>query len=191
MVERINWNNTGAVIKACEVLKKGGVLVYPTDTLYGFGCDAKNEQAIQTINTIKNRSGPMSVIAPSKDAVETWLKLPGSGGKMDVLKKLGGATTVIVPVKDNIVSKNISGNNQTLGIRIPDHPFCQKLSQNYSNPVTTTSVNRNKQRPLTNPDKIIKEFSHEIQLVIEDGIISETASTVYLFEKNKWKVLRP
>ena len=89
MVERINWDNTGAVTKACEVLKKGGVLVYPTDTLYGFGCDAKNEQAIHTINTIKNRSGPMSVIAPSKDAVETWLKLPGSG-KMDVLKKLGG-----------------------------------------------------------------------------------------------------
>ena len=189
MVERINWDNTGAVTKACEVLKKGGVLVYPTDTLYGFGCDAKNEQAIHTINTIKNRSGPMSVIAPSKDAVETWLKLPG-GGKMDVLKKLGGATTVIVPVKDNIVSKNISGNNQTLGIRIPDHPFCQKLSQNYSNPVTTTSVNRNKQGPLTSPDEIIKEFSHEIQLVIEDGIISGVASTVYLFEKNKWTVLR-
>ena len=99
MVERINWDNTGAVIKACEVLEKGGVLVYPTDTLYGFGCDAKNEQAIHTINTIKNRFGPMSVIAPSKDAVETWLKLPRSG-KMDVLKKLGGATTVIVPVKD-------------------------------------------------------------------------------------------
>ena len=191
MVERINWDNTSAVIKACEVLTKGGVLVYPTDTLYGFGCDAKNEQAINTINTIKNRSGPMSVIAPSKDAVETWLKLPGSGGKMDVLKKLGGATTVIVPVKDNIVSKNISGNNQTLGIRIPDHPFCQKLSQNYSNPVTTTSVNRNKQDPLTNPDAIIKEFSQEIELIIEDGIIAGVASTVYLFEKNKWTVLRP
>ena len=189
MVERINWDKTGAVTKACEVLKKGGVLVYPTDTLYGFGCDAKNEQAIHTINTIKNRSGPMSVIAPSKDAVETWLKLPGSG-KMDVLKKLGSATTVIVPVKENIVSKNISGNNQTLGIRIPDHPFCQKLSQNYSNPVTTTSVNRNKQGPLTNPDEIIKEFSQEIQLVIEDGIISGSGSIVYLFEKNKWKVLR-
>lgn len=190
MVERINWDNTGAVIKACEVLKKGGVLVYPTDTLYGFGCDAKNEQAIHTINTIKNRSGPMSVIAPSKDAVEVWLKLSGSG-KIDVLKKLGGATTVIVPVKENIVSKNISGNNQTLGIRIPDHPFCQKLSQNYSNPVTTTSVNRSKQGPLTNPDEIIKEFSQEIQLVIEDGIISGPGSIVYLFEKNKWKVLRP
>ena len=190
MVERINWDNAGAVIKTCEVLKKGGVIVYPTDTLYGFGCDAKNEQAINTINTIKNRSGPMSVIAPSKYAVETWLKLPRSD-KKDVLKKLGGATTVIAPVKKNIVSKNIYGHNQTLGIRIPIHPFCQKLSQNYSNPITTTSVNRNKQGPLTNPDEIIKEFSQEIQLIIEDGIIAGVASTVYLFEKNKWKVLRP
>ena len=50
MVERINWDNTSAVIKACEVLTKGGVLVYPTDTLYGFDRDAKNEQAIHTIN---------------------------------------------------------------------------------------------------------------------------------------------
>ena len=190
MVERINWDTTSAVTKTCEVLKKGGVIVYPTDTLYGFGCDAKIEKAINTINTIKNRSGPMSVIAPSKYAVETWLKLPGSD-KKDVLKKLGGATTVIAPVKDKIVSKNISGNNQTLGIRIPAHPFCQKLSQNYSNPITTTSVNRNKQDPLTNPDEIIKEFSQEIQLIIEDGIIAGVASTVYLFEKNKWTVLRP
>ena len=178
------------IYKASKFLLNGEIIIYPTDTLYGFGCDAKNEQAIHTINTIKNRSGPMSVIAPSKDAVETWLKLTRSDKKY-VLKKLGGANTIIVPVKDNIVSKNISGNNQTLGIRIPAHPFCQKLSQNYSNPVTTTSVNRNKQEPFTNPDEIIKEFSHEIQLVIEDGIIAGVASTIYLFEKNKWKVLRP
>ena len=177
------------IYKASKSLLNGEIIIYPTDTLYGFGCDAKNEQAINTINTIKNRSGPMSVIAPSKYAVETWLKLPRSD-KKDVLKKLGGATTVIVPVKDNIVSKNISGNNQTLGIRIPIHPFCQKLSQNYSNPIITTSVNRKKQDPLTNPDEIIKEFSHEIQLLIEDGIIAGVASTVYLFEKNKWTVLR-
>jgi len=190
MIERINWDNTSAVTKTCEVLNKGGVLVYPTDTLYGFGCDAKNEKAINTINTIKNRSGPMSVIAPSKYAVETWLKLTRSDKKY-VLKKLGGANTIIVPVKDNIVSKNISGNNQTLGIRIPAHPFCQKLSQKYSNPIITTSVNRNKQDPFTNPDEIIKEFSQEIQLVIEDGIIAGVASTIYMFEKNKWKVLRP
>ena len=66
MNKLIHCNNSEAIKKTCQVLQKGGIIIYPTDTIYGLGCDAKNETAIKKINKIKNRIGPMSVIAPNK-----------------------------------------------------------------------------------------------------------------------------
>ena len=65
MFERIKSNNDLAVDKAIRVLRIGGIIIYPTDTLYGFGCDANNNDAIKKINSIKSRKGPMSVLAPN------------------------------------------------------------------------------------------------------------------------------
>lgn len=189
MPDRIHWNAEGVIKTVCKVLSSGGIIVYPTDTLYGFGCDAKNEIAIQKLNKIKNRRGPISVLAPSKKSVSDWLSIPQKY-KNEVLEKIGGPKTVIVPIKTGIVSKNIIANNNTLGIRIPDHPFCHKISNTYENPITTTSVNRTGQEPLFDPDLIEHEFHNEIELIIEDGIIKGVGSSILFFEELKWKVLR-
>ena len=66
MKKLIKNNATNAVLEACIVLSKGGIIAYPTDTLYGLGCDSKNEKAIKKLNKIKNREGPISVIAPNR-----------------------------------------------------------------------------------------------------------------------------
>ena len=189
VVKIIYWENEIAVKMACSVLKNGGVIVYPTDTLYGFGCDAKNESAIEKINTIKGRKAPMSVLAPNIEIAAKWMNIPNHD-KNIVLEKLGGSTTIIVPVNDGIISPSITGNNHTLGVRIPDHKFCEKLSEAYLNPITTTSVNRTKQKPLTNPEKILSEFTHEIDLIIEDGIIEGSGSTIYNFQDKKLNIIR-
>ena len=157
LVKIIYWENETAVELACSVLKNGGVIVYPTDTLYGFGCDAKNESAIEKINTIKGRKAPMSVLAPNLAIAAKWMNIP-KHDKNNVLEKLGGPTTIIVPVKVGITSPSITGDKQTLGVRIPDHNFCQKLSEAYPNPITTTSVNRTRQKPLTNPERFYPNF---------------------------------
>ena len=189
VVKIIYWENEIAVKMACSVLKNGGVIVYPTDTLYGFGCDAKNESAIEKINTIKGRKAPMSVLAPNIEIAAKWMNIPNHD-KNIVLDKLGGSTTIIVPVNDGIISPSITGNNHTLGVRIPDHKFCEKLSEAYLNPITTTSVNRTRQKPLTNPEKILSEFTHEIDLIIEDGIIEGSGSTIYNFQDKKLNIIR-
>ena len=183
------WENEIAVEMACSVLKNGGVIVYPTDTLYGFGCDAKNESAIEKINTMKGRKAPMSVLAPNIEIAAKWINIP-KHDKNIILEKLGGATTIIVPVKFGITSPSITGDNDTLGLRIPDHKFCQKLSEIYPNPITTTSVNRTKQTPLTNPEKILSEFTREIDLIIDDGIIEGSGSTIYNFQDRKLNIIR-
>ena len=189
VVKIIYWGNETAVGMACSVLKNGGVIVYPTDTLYGFGCDAKNESAIEKINTIKGRKAPMSVLAPNIEIAAKWMNIPNHD-KNIVLEKLGGSTTIIVPVNEGITSPSITGNNQTLGVRIPDHKFCQKLSEAYPNPITTTSVNRTRQKPLTNPEKILSEFTRDIDLIIEDGIIKGSGSTIYNFQDRKLNIIR-
>ena len=189
VVKIIYWENETAVELACSVLKNGGVIVYPTDTLYGFGCDAKNESAIEKINTIKGRKAPMSVLAPNIEIAAKWMNIP-KHDKNNVLEKLGGLITIIVPVKVGITSPSITGDKQTLGVRIPDHKFCQKLSEAYPNPITTTSVNRTRQEPLTNPEKILSEFSGEIDLIIEDGIIEGSGSTIYNFQDRELNIIR-
>lgn len=189
LVKIIYWENETAVELACSILKNGGVIVYPTDTLYGFGCDAKNESAIEKINAIKGRKAPMSVLAPNRKIAAKWMNI-SQNDKNIVLEKLGGSTTIIVPVKAGITSPCINGNKQTLGVRIPDHNFCQKLSEAYPNPITTTSVNRTRQEPLTNPEKILSEFSCEIDLIIEDGIIEGSGSTIYNFQDRKLNIIR-
>lgn len=189
VIKIIYWENETAVELACSVLKNDGVIVYPTDTLYGFGCDAKNESAIEKINAIKGRKAPMSVLAPNREIAAKWMNI-SQNDKNIVLEKLGGSTTIIVPVNDGITSPSITGDKQTLGVRIPDHKFCQKLSEAYPNPITTTSVNRTRQEPLTNPDEILSEFAREIDLIIEDGIIEGSGSTIYSFQDRKLNIIR-
>jgi tRNA threonylcarbamoyl adenosine modification protein (Sua5/YciO/YrdC/YwlC family) len=189
VIKIIHCKNETAVEMACSVLKNGGVIVYPTDTLYGFGCDAKNESAIGKINTIKGRKAPMSILAPNLAIAAKWMNI-SQNDKNIVLEKLGGPTTIIVPVNVGITSPSITGDKQTLGVRIPDHKFCQKLSEAYPNPITTTSVNRTRQKPLTNPEKILSEFSREIDLIIEDGIIEGSGSTIYNFQDRELNIIR-
>jgi len=110
--------------------------------------------------------------------------------KTNAKEKLGRATTIIVPIKDNIVSRLVMGKGNSLGIRIPDHNFCINLANKYSNPITTTSVNRSGYNPLSNPDKIQIEFSDEIELCIDDGIIEGKGSAIYKFNNGNWEVLR-
>ena len=75
MTKLIKSNYHNVVSQACDVLYKGGIIVYPTDTLYGLGCDSKNETTIRKINKLKGRSGPISVIAPNKLTAISWMSL--------------------------------------------------------------------------------------------------------------------
>ena len=90
----MHWENEKALDKASEILLNGGIIIYPTDTLYGFGCDAKNDKAINKINHLKNRVSPMSVIAPSKRIVKSWLNIK-EAYKKEALSFIDGGRTII------------------------------------------------------------------------------------------------
>ena len=189
MNKLINCNDDKAIYETCKVLKQGGIIIYPTDTIYGFGCDANNEFAIKKINKIKNRQGPMSVIAPKIKTAKSWIKIKGNQAS-SINTKIKNGNTIIVPVKNGICSSMIMGDNQTLGIRIPEHDFCKKLAEQYPNIITTTSVNQTGENPLTNINEIFKKFSNRVELIVDDGNIDGEASKIFLFQNNIWNRLR-
>ena len=164
-----NWKETDTLSLSCSILNKGGVIVYPTDTIYGFGCDATNEHAIKKINLIKGRQTPISVIAPSETNIENWFNVEKKH-KNKILKRVFSSDTHIIPIKNNIVSKLILGNDKSLGIRKPNHPFCIQLSANYPNPITTTSVNRTGETPLKDPKLIFIFFPVTLFLILIESI---------------------
>jgi len=183
-------NSKNNLQTAGNVILFGGIIIYPTDTLYGFGVDARNEAAIKRLNKIKGRTGPMSVIAPDVNTVLNWSNISYQDWKL-VKKFLRGTTTIILPVKEGIVHPSILGKDGTLGIRIPSHSFGPNLTAKLGFPITTTSVNKTNESPINNPNDIINKFDGEFDLLIDDGKLpGSKASTIYKLEKSNLTVIR-
>jgi len=190
LAKRININHHNAVKFAINILAEGGVIVYPTDTLYGFGVDATNDEAIEKINRIKERNGPMSVMAANIDMALDWIDIRDKQIEV-IIPYLGGVQTLIIPVKNNIVNAKILGENNTLGIRIPNNKFCNELSSQFGKPIVSTSVNRSGQQPMCDPHQIELKFSPEFNLLIDSGTLPRSkGSTIYLFKDNNITILR-
>jgi L-threonylcarbamoyladenylate synthase len=190
ITERIEASSEHAINAAGNAILFGGIIVYPTDTLYGFGVDARNKEAIKRLNKIKGRKAPMSVIAPNSNTVFSWADISYEDWKL-VKQYLRGSTTIILPVKEGVVHSSIMGKDGTLGIRIPANSFGPDLCKKLGFPITTTSVNRTGKDPLNDPNVIITEFGTEIDLMIDNGKIPRSSgSIIYKLENSKLKVIR-
>ena len=188
-MNRIKHDSEYALIESRDVLDNGGIIVYPTDTVYGFGCNAENDTAIKKLNSIKGRIGPMSILAPNIKTALGWMNISLQNQVM-AQNIIANTHTVIVPAKKNLCSDLIKGHNNSIGIRIPNHLFCKNLAFECSYPITTTSVNRTGEKPMTNPETIENEFCNELDLIVEDGLIEGNASKIYLFQDGDWTIIR-
>ena len=190
VTQRVNSNSKKSILNAAEVILNGGIIVYPTDTLYGFGVDANNISAINKLNKLKGREGPISVVMQDINTIISCAKIDDVEAGI-IRKNLIGYTTIILPVKSGTVYKSIMGEGETLGIRLPDHSFATNLCKLINGPITTTSVNRSGEIPLNDPNEIFKVFNGEFDLLIDDGKINHTkGSTIYKLENYKLNTIR-
>ena len=190
VTQRVNSNYIKSILNAAEVILNGGIIVYPTDTLYGFGVDANNISAINKLNKLKGREGPISVVMQDINTIISCAKIDDVEAEI-IRKNLIGYTTIILPVKSGTVYKSIMGEGETLGIRLPDHSFATNLCKLIDGPITTTSVNRSGEIPLNDPNEIFKVFNGEFDLLIDDGKINHTkGSTIYKLENYKLNTIR-
>lgn len=127
--------------KALAVLKNGGVILYPTDTVWGLGCDATNEQAVAKINNIKGRAADKSFII----LLDTDAKLQSYVNEVpevayDLIEYTENPLTLVFPNAKNL-AKNVINTDGSVGVRIVKHDFCQQLIQRFRKPITSTSAN--------------------------------------------------
>ena len=190
MTKHLSIDNTNILDASAEVLDHGGIIVYPTDTLYGFGVDARNKDAIDKINKIKGRNSPMSIIAADFEQLLSWTRLSDVERDL-VTENIGDKTTFILPAVEGIIHGSILGPDNTIGIRIPTHPFGTDLVAKTGYPITSSSVNRHGDKALNNPEMIIQEFGEEIDLIIDAGILPPSeGSTIYVAHNNRLKKIR-
>jgi L-threonylcarbamoyladenylate synthase len=187
---RVSSRSPDAVSSAAKIIKLGGIIVYPTDTLYGFGGDATNSVVVKKIYKIKKRCGPMSVLVSNMSMAFEISNL-SEEEKIIISQNLGGANTIIVPAKKRVLSPEIFGPDSSVGIRIPDHSFGKNLVQLLNYPITTTSVNHAGKPPLNDPDDIMKQFGDKIDLMIDEGPLSYSlGSTIYKLKDKTLELVR-
>jgi len=193
IVRLTETNLKEAAKKAAEVMKKGGIVVYPTDTVYGLGVDVFNKDAVHRVRVLKGREHkrPISVIVPDIKSIEKCGTL-NEPAKILAAKFLPGPLTLVLKAKSS-VPEDITFNGG-VGIRIPKHDFCLALSKAFGKPYTTTSANIS---GLSTPKDIPELMWHfgpkvaDIALIIDAGKLeSEVPSTVVSCLDDHPKVLR-
>lgn len=155
-----------AVDVAHALLHSGGVLLYPTDTVYGIGCDATSQEALDKIHRIKGIAGPkpMSVLVPDLGMVEYYCET-GVWEDMILRKYLPGPYTFILK-KRRYIPASLTDK---LGIRIPESKFCQELCREFGKPIVTTSANITTHEPPTMFEDIEKSVLDGVDLAIDGG----------------------
>jgi len=166
-----------------SLISRGGVFIYPTDTVYGIGCNAEMAAPVQRIRALKRTQHPFSVIAPSMD----WIKENMVINHPEYLDKLPGPYTLILQKKRHIL-RDVS-RLDTLGIRIPAHPFT-KVIQEAGFPFVTTSANVSGQDVLRGPDDIPEELKNRIDVIIDAGVLDNPPSTVFDLTGEEVKTIR-
>ncbi len=162
--------------ESLSILTAGGVIIYPTDTIYGIGCDATDENAVLRIRRIKKRDEkPFSVIAPSKKWIEDNCEL--NDASKEWIDKLPGPYTLIVRLKKQCVAPSVNFESGTLGIRIPAHWISDKVAE-LDRPLVTTSVNVTGEPFATKIQDIADEIIQQVDLVLDDGESSGRPSTL-------------
>ena len=155
---------------------KREVFIYPTDTIYGIGCDARDEKLVSFVRSIKRRpETPFSVIAPSKKWIFDNCEIDEKAKKW--IEKLPGAYTLILNLKNhNAVAKNVSFG-RTLGVRIPAHWF-SGIVEKLGFPIVTTSVNLHGEKNMASIEDLNEEIKKEVSLCVYEGEKKGSASTI-------------
>ncbi len=172
-----------AIREAVDYLSDGKVIVYPTDTIYGLGCDALNEKAVEKILRIKKRDDnkPLSVMVKSIEAI-------GKIAFVDKIREqiarelLPGPFTLIFPGVKH-VPEIVTGGKNSIAVRIPDHPVTKKLAECFENPMITTSVNLSGEPPFNDPFDIVeyfKEREDKPDFILDCGKIVDAQPSVII-----------
>jgi L-threonylcarbamoyladenylate synthase len=156
-----------AIEEAIKVLESGGVVIYPTDTLYGIGCDGTSAKAVTKVHSIKKSDlkKPLSVIMADPEMIMRYCEVD-EGQKEEMKRKLPGPYTFILKSKEKIAA---AGDSSKLGVRMPDNEFCLFLCKKFGKPIVSTSANLTGQKAPVSLDEVDKKVLEAVDLAIDGG----------------------
>ncbi len=192
MLLRINPQNPQPrlIRKVAEILRGGGVMAYPTDTVYGLGCDLGNKKGIERIYKIKRseKTRPFSFICSDLKDISLYAKVPNFAYKT-MKRYLPGPYTFILE-GTKLVPKIMLTKRKTAGIRVPDNAICLAIVRELGSPVISTSAMLPDGRSLYDPAEIDEHLGHALDLVIDGGVLASEPSSVIDLTEDAPRVLR-
>ena len=171
--------------KAVDILRQGGIIIYPTDTVYGLGCDLSNKKGIERIYELKrrNRKQPLSFICSDLKHISQYAKVTDYAYK--TMKRLLPGPYTFILEASRLVPKIILPKRSTTGIRVPDNQICLDLIKELGQPIISTSVKTEDGEDLGTPYEIEERFGRMVDLIIDGGIIiPEPSSVISLVDDN-------
>ncbi|MBZ9631918.1 threonylcarbamoyl-AMP synthase [Salegentibacter sp. LM13S] len=179
--------------KVVEVLRNGGLIIYPTDTVYGLGCDITNTSALEKIAQIKGvklEKANFSFICEDLSNLSDYVKQIDSATFKILKRNLPGPYTFILPGNNNL--PNVFKKKKTVGIRVPDNAICKSIVATLGNPIVSTSIYDEDEviEYTTDPELIKEKWDHLVDLVIDGGYGDNIPSTVIDLTTSEPEVIR-
>jgi len=175
--------------QAVELIEKGGVIAYPTDTVYGLGCDILNKQAIDTLYQIKGmrRDKALAFICPDLSDIARYAIVENTAYR--VLKRHLPGPYCFVLTATREVPKMVQTKQRTVGIRVPDHPVTLALVRELGRPLISTTAALPDEEPMIDPDEIDKRF-RGLAMVLDAGACGSVPTTIVDLSDGSVRILR-
>ncbi|NAS30830.1 threonylcarbamoyl-AMP synthase [Flavobacteriaceae bacterium R38] len=185
--------NPREISRAVKILKKGGLIIYPTDTVYGLGCDITNTKALERIARIKGvklDKANFSFICADLSNLSDYIRQIDTATFKILKRALPGPYTFVLP-GNNSLPKHFK-KKKTVGIRVPDNAIARVLVEQLGNPIVSTSIYDEDAllEYTTDPELIHEKWNHLVDLVIDGGYGDNTASTVIDLSGDTPEVIR-
>ena len=185
--------NPKEIDKAVSILRKGGLVIYPTDTVYGLGCDITNTKALERIARLKNvklAKANFSFICNDLSHLSDYVKQINTATYKILKRALPGAYTFILPGNNNL--PKAFKNKKTVGIRVPDNNIIREIVQQLGNPIVSTSIRDDDDviEYTTDPELIFEKWNDKVDLVIDGGYGDNTPSTVIDLSEEEIEIIR-
>lgn len=186
--------NPKAIQQVVDVLRNGGIIIYPTDTIYGLGCDITNHKAVEKIcqlRGIKPEKANFSFVCHDLQNISEYVKPIDTSVFRLIKKALPGPFTFIFNASSN-VPKLLSSKKKTVGIRVPDNAIAMEIVKELGNPILSTSIRDDDDilEYSTDPELIHEKFEDKVDMVIDGGYGGNIASTVVDCTTGEFTVLR-
>ncbi len=178
--------------RAVEIINKGGVVAYPTDSSYAIACHIGDKQALDKIRRIRQLDDKHNFTLVCKDLTQVSIFTKMSNDAFRLVKSLTpGPFTFILNATREVPRRLQRAKRKTIGIRIPDHPVAQMLVQELAEPLfSTTLILPGDEDSITDPYEIRKRLEHELDLVIDAGIIEYQPTTIITFDEHGAEIVR-